>query len=95
MSFITQEEILKIARMSRITLTQEETEKMQSHIEAVLSYAACVQDVARDSDTLLYKNSNVERDDIIAQSNTEDILKQAPEREENYFVVPTIIEASL
>ena len=97
MSLITKEEVLKIARMAHIELTEQEIVKMQSHIEAVLSYAARVQDlsgqdVGKDSDMVLQKNSNVERDDIVVKSDSQAILAQAPEREGNYFVVPAIID---
>jgi aspartyl-tRNA(Asn)/glutamyl-tRNA(Gln) amidotransferase subunit C len=92
MSFITKEEILKIARMAHITLTEQEIVKMQSHVEAVLSYAARVQDIAKDVDVVMQKNSNVERDDVAHKTDCKTILAQAPEREGNYFVVPAIIE---
>lgn len=98
MSLITKEEVLKIARMAHIELAEQEIVKMQSHIAAVLSYAARVQDLSgqniKDSDMVLPKNSNVERDDIVIKSDSEAILAQAPEREGNYFVVPVIIEAT-
>lgn len=94
MSFITKEEILKIARMAHITLTEQEMIKMQSHVEAVLSYAARVQDIAKDVDVVMQKNSNVERDDVVHKTDCETILAQAPEREGNYFVVPSIIESN-
>ena len=92
MSLITKEEVLKIAKMSHIELTEQEIIKMQSHVEAVLSYASRVQDIAKDIDIVLQKNINIERDDVISSCNPEPILAQAPEREGNYFVVPVIIE---
>lgn len=94
MTRITHEEIIKIARMSHIELTQEEIEKMQTHVEAVLSYAERVQDIAKDVDIALLKNSNIEREDSIVQCNPEPIRAQAPEREGDYFVVPVIIETT-
>ena len=94
MAFITREEIIKIARMSHIELTECEMEKMQSHVEAVLAYAARVQDIAKDVDAPVLKNSNIERDDIAIACNPELILAQAPEREGDYFVVPSIIETT-
>lgn len=94
MALITKEEILKIARMSHIELTEQEIEKMQSHVEAVLSYAARVQDIAKDVDVPVLKNSNVEREDVVIACNPEPIRDQAPEREGDYFVVPVIIETT-
>lgn len=93
MTHITQEEIQKVARLSHIELTEQEIMSMSAHLESVLSYAARVQDIAQDVTAALQKNSNVERKDIIAKTDCESILAQAPEREGDYFVVPVIIEA--
>ncbi len=92
MSIITREEVEKIARLSNIELSESEIIKAQKHLEAVLSYAARVQDIAKDVDITLLKNQNIERDDIIEPCNPEPILAQAPEREGDFFVVPVIIE---
>jgi aspartyl-tRNA(Asn)/glutamyl-tRNA(Gln) amidotransferase subunit C len=92
MSVITKEEILRIARMSHIELTEQEIEKMQSHVTAVLSYAARVQDIAKDVSVPLLKNSNIEREDVVIRQDSQAVLAQAPESEGAYFVVPVIIE---
>ena len=94
MSFITREEILRIARMSHIELTEHEMVKMQAHVEAVLAYAARVQDIAKDVTFPMQKNENIEREDVAVRQNPELILAQAPEREGDYFVVPVIIETT-
>jgi len=89
---ITKEEVEKIARLSNIELSELEISQAQKHLEAVLSYAARVQDIAKDVDITLLKNENIERDDIIQPCNSQTILAQAPEREGDFFVVPVIIE---
>ena len=93
MTRITKEEIQKVARLAYIELTEQEIVSMSAHLEAVLSYAARVQDIAQDVDVVMQKNSNVERKDIVVKTDCESILAQAPEREGDYFVVPVIIEA--
>ena len=55
-------------------------------------YDKLVQDIAKDVDVAILKNSNIERDDIVIPCNPEPILAQAPEREGDFFVVPVIIE---
>lgn len=89
---ITKEEVEKIARLSHIELSESEIIQAQKHLEAVLGYAARVQDIAKDIDIALLKNENVERKDIVQPYDTEPILAQAPEREGDFFVVPVIIE---
>ena len=92
MSIITTQEVEKIAKLSNIELSPSEVIQAQKHLEAVLQYAARVQDIAKDVDAELLKNENVERDDIVASCNPQSILAQAPEREGDFFVVPVIIE---
>ena len=91
-SFITKEEVEKIARLSHITLSETEIINTMKHLDAVLSYAARVQEIAKDVDVPSLKNNNIEREDVIIPTNPQIILAQAPEREDNFFVVPVIIE---
>jgi aspartyl-tRNA(Asn)/glutamyl-tRNA(Gln) amidotransferase subunit C len=92
MAQITREEVEKIARLSHIELTEQEIINAIKHLEAVLSYAARVQDIAQDVNVPSLKNSNIEREDIIIPTDPEPIRAQAPEREGDFFVVPVIIE---
>lgn len=92
MTKITKEEVEKIARLSHIELTEEETVNAMKQLEAVLSYAARVQDIAQDVNVPHLKNNNIERNDVIIGTNPEPIRAQAPEREGDFFLVPVIIE---
>jgi len=89
---ISKEEVLKIADMTRVSLHEKEIEGMTKHLESVLSYAQRVQEIAADIEEPSNKNVNVFREDVVVKSDPEKILSQALEREENYFVVPMIIE---
>lgn len=92
MTHITKEEVEKIARLSLIDLTEEEIVSATKHLEAVLSYAIRVQDIAKDINVTSPKNNNIERDDIVIPTDPHPILAQAPEREGDFFIVPVIIE---
>ena len=89
---ITKEEIKKIAQLSHIDLSETEVINTMKHVDAVLAYAARVQEIAKDIDVPFLKNSNIEREDVIASTDAQTILTQAPEREGDFFVVPVIIE---
>ena len=93
MTKISKEEVLKIAEISRIRLSEDEIEPMIKHLEGVLSYAERVQEIAADIEEPSNKNVNVFREDVVVKTDPETILCQAPEREEDYFVVPAIIES--
>jgi len=92
MTKVTREEVLKIAEISHIFLREDEIEPMIKHLEGVLSYAEGVQEVAAGIEEPSIKRVNVFREDVVVKTDSETILAQAPEREENYFVVPVIIE---
>ena len=90
---ITQEEVLKIASMSRVAIRQDEIETLRRQLEEVLQYAAMVQEFPKsDSDFVSSKNVNVTREDSARQFEVQTIMERAPEHESGYFVVPRIIE---
>lgn len=91
-SIITTQEVEKIAKLSNIELSESEIVHAQKHLEAVLQYAARVQDIAKDIDIATLKNQNIERKDTIQECHPQTILAQAPERSDDFFVVPVIIE---
>lgn len=92
MTKISRQEVLNIARMSRIALPENEIEPMIAHLEQVLTYAERVTKVASDIQEPSTKNINIVRDDFIVPQHPEPILAQAPVREGNYFVVPMILD---
>lgn len=94
MTKVTKEEVLKIAAMSQIAIHEDEIESLTKHLESVLTYAERVQEIAGTAVGMLPKQVNVFREDIIIRTNPEPLLAQAPEREENFFVVPRIIESN-
>lgn len=92
MTKITKEEALKIANSSQLELHEDEIGPLLKHLEDVLSYAERVKEVAADVQEPSNCNINVFREDVSKQCDAELILSKAPEREENYFVVPVILE---
>ncbi len=92
MTKITKEEVLKIAEISHLSLREDEVDSMVQHLQEVLSYAERVQEIAADVQEPSNKNINVFREDVVVKTDPEAILNQAPQQEENFFVVPVIID---
>jgi aspartyl-tRNA(Asn)/glutamyl-tRNA(Gln) amidotransferase subunit C len=92
MTKVSKEEVKKIAQMSALELHDDEIESVMKRLEEVLSYAARVSQVAADAQEPSSKNVNVFREDLAKQGDREAILERAPEREDNFYVVPSIIE---
>jgi aspartyl-tRNA(Asn)/glutamyl-tRNA(Gln) amidotransferase subunit C len=97
MQKINKQELKALAHLSRLQLTDDEITSLIPQINDVLIYASRVKDIAqmfesREGD--VQKNCNVVREDEVVWTDPEPLLKQAPEREQNYFVVPMILETT-
>ncbi len=91
---ITKEEVIKIAEISRLSLSDNEIEKILKQLEEVLGYAQRVKDIADQAEQQpSYKNINVMRQDVVEPSCPESVLACAPEAEEHFFVVPRIVNS--
>ena len=87
---------LKIAKLSRIKLEDSEIEELSAELSSILDWVELLNEVNTGNIEPL---SNVSisklpfREDI--QSNEDksnDVLSNAPEKLENYYVVPKVIE---
>lgn len=92
MDKITKDEALKIASFTKLTINDNEIDAVIQRLQDVLEYAVRVQDMAKDVDIPSSKNVNRQREDIVNSFDSQTILQQAPESQDNYFVVPKIIE---
>lgn len=89
---ITREEVLKLAKMSRINIHENEVDGLIEQLKSVLSYAECVGQIAGDITVSSPKNINVFRTDIAVKTDYKPILEQAPQGEDSFFVVLPILD---
>jgi aspartyl-tRNA(Asn)/glutamyl-tRNA(Gln) amidotransferase subunit C len=93
---ISREEVEHVARLARIELTDEETERFREQLSAVLERAQRIQSLELDDvppTAHPVELRNVLRPDIVvAPEATADILKAAPESEDGFFKAPRILE---
>lgn len=90
---ITREELLKIARLSHMSIAEHEIEALLSDIDNVLTYAARVGEVKVDVEEEA-PLTNVFREDVVTPTDSQPLLVGAPERIHDYFVVPMILESN-
>lgn len=92
---LTREEVLKIARLSRIALTDAEVEKFQKELSTVLDYVEELKNVNTDGIGEVFEVTglvNVQRQDIVVDhGNRQGIFSQAPEMKDGYFKVKAIL----
>lgn len=93
MSKISIEDVRNIAEMTRVRIEESELESVRKQLEDVLTYAERVQQVAKDIQVPSNKNINHDREDSVRAGRVQDILAQAPQEDDNYFVVPKIVDS--
>ena len=93
MATITKQEVLKLAEMSQIHIQDDEIEQLTAKLDAVLTYASRLIQVAQGKvATPLPHNSNVTRQDKVVSTDPEPLLALAPARESMYYSVPMILK---
>ncbi len=92
---LTREEVIKIAQLSRIALTEAEVEKFQKDLSTVLDYVEELKLVnveGLEEVTQVTGLVNVQREDKVEISEiVEDIYKNAPEMKDGYYKVKAIL----
>ena len=94
MAEFNKEELLKIANLSAIKLSDDELAAFAGQIQSILEYVDQLKEVLTTGEQAgqYVGNTNILRDDEAIQSSPEPILECAPQRDGNYFVVPKIFE---
>jgi aspartyl-tRNA(Asn)/glutamyl-tRNA(Gln) amidotransferase subunit C len=89
-------DIEHVARLARLELTNDEMAQLREQLGAILEHAAKVGEVAADDvppTAYAIPRSNVLRPDEVRDSlDVEDVLANAPDREDDRFKVPRIVE---
>ena len=92
MATFTQEELLHIAKLSALKLEQHEVAVFTDQINTVIGYVDQLAPVVIKPVEQKIRNVNVFRDDVAVKKDRADIFAVAPEVDEGYFAVPTILE---
>ena len=93
---LSRDEVLHVARLARLALTDDEVERFGAQLSVILDHAARVSEVAADDvepTSHALPLVNVLRDDVVGEClPQEKALSTAPEVEDGRFKVPRIIE---
>ena len=86
---------MRVAKLARISLNEEEVEKFQKGLSAVLDYVEELKSVNTEGLEEVSQVTgliNVQRDDVaVLADNREEIFREAPEMKDNYFKVKAIL----
>lgn len=94
MSF-TLDDLEHLSTLSRITIKEDEKEKMLHDMQAILGYVSEINEVSGSVERVKGSQYNIVRDDLITHepgSHTESILREAPETEDGYVKVAQVLK---
>ena len=90
------EEVIHIADLARLKLTQEELEKYCVQLSAILNYAARLQEVDTSyippTFSVLPPRSVLRNDEPGQPLDIQDLLRNAPQVDASQFRVPPVLE---
>lgn len=93
---ITKDTILKIANLAKISITSDETEKLESEISSIISWVETLNEVDTDNiepmTNSLQSSLRMREDEVNDGNKTKDILLNSPTEDDNFYVVPKVIE---
>lgn len=93
---ITREEVLHVARLARLELSDAELETMRAQLDSILAYIDRLKELdvtGVEPTSHAVARVNVMRDDVVAPSFPPDeMLRNAPDRVGELVRVPRIIE---
>ncbi len=92
---LTKEEVIKIATLARIELTEAEVEKFQKDLSTVLDYVAELNQIdiegVEEVSQVTGLVSVQRRDEPVLSAHREEILSQAPETKDGFYKVKAIL----
>jgi aspartyl-tRNA(Asn)/glutamyl-tRNA(Gln) amidotransferase subunit C len=94
---LTREQVLHIAELAKLGLSDEEIELFTSQLSEILDYAAMLNRLDTESippTAQAIRRVNVLRDDAVGPSlSPQEALANAPQRHDDYFQVKPILES--
>jgi aspartyl-tRNA(Asn)/glutamyl-tRNA(Gln) amidotransferase subunit C len=85
----------KVAELAKLEFDAQAKQKMISDMDKILSFVGKIEELDTEGvEPLIYmtQETNVLRNDEVGQHNTkEEALKNAPEKDSDYFKVPKVL----
>lgn len=92
---LSREEVLKIAKLSKLKFKEEEIEKFQVELNDILKYIDILDEVdTQNIEPLMYVNhdvNNFREKENLESLSLDKVLLNAPESAENTIVVPKVV----
>ena len=93
---INKNTILKIAKLTRVKINNNEIAELSNQLSSILDWVEILNEVNTDNIDPLSNVSKsklyLRKDEKNKEDKSNEVLSNAPEKLENYFVVPKVIE---
>ncbi|MCH7518159.1 MAG: Asp-tRNA(Asn)/Glu-tRNA(Gln) amidotransferase subunit GatC [Candidatus Dadabacteria bacterium] len=93
---ISKDDIIKVSELARLEFKEEELEKFTEQLGNILEYIEQLNELNTDNveptSHVLDMSTPLREDKVVEWLSTEEVLKNAPESEDDFFVVPQVIE---
>ena len=93
---IDTETVLKIARLSRIKINEGESADIQKDLNRIVEFVKKLGEIDIDGiEEFNFGKTNIEdmrKDSVTIYDNTDDILKNTKNKNQDFFTVPKIVE---
>jgi aspartyl-tRNA(Asn)/glutamyl-tRNA(Gln) amidotransferase subunit C len=93
---IDRETVRRIARLARLALDEGEAASMETELNALLAWVEQLQELDVEGVfpmTSVAANPLTMREDVVTEGGiAEDLMRNAPETEGHFFVVPKVVE---
>ena len=93
---ISKDDVTKAAELARLEVTEEETEIFTEQLGNILEYIEKLNELDTDNveptSHVLDISTPLREDKVVKWLSIEEVLQNAPESEDDFFVVPQVIE---
>ncbi len=93
---VDQATVKRVAKLSRIAISEENLGKMEGELNAILGFVEQLSEVDVEGVEPMTSVTPMEMkkrvDGVTDGSKAEDIVANAPESDDNFFVVPKVVE---
>ena len=93
---IDTETVVKIARLSRIRINESESADIQKDLNRIVEFVKKLGEIDIEGiDEFNFGKTNIEdmrKDSVTIYDNTDDILKNTKNKNQDFFTVPKIVE---
>ena len=93
---ISKEDVIKVSELARLEFKEEEVQKFTEQLGNILEYIEKLNELDTDNveptSHVLDISTPLREDKVLKMLSTEEVLQNAPESEDDFFVVPQVIE---